>query len=309
MSAAPILVPAPPYVLQQFATREEWLDARRSAITATDAAAVLGRSPWRTALHVYADKLGLRDDLDETERMEWGRRLEPVIAAAYRERTGRAVDLAPPHALARSTSREWMAASLDARQGSRELGEGVLEIKCAEWDDTWEHEAPLHYQIQLQHQLAVTGRTWGTLVVLLRGNRLLWHDVERNDRFCSLLIEREAELWDRIQRHDPPAPEPTHLGFEAVKVLYPTATAGSSIELGHEAEALAEEWELAKAAVKEAVERKDGLEAQIRALLGDAEKASLPSCAVLTCKETKRAGYTVEPTSYRTLRLSRPKAR
>ncbi|MDP3766551.1 MAG: YqaJ viral recombinase family protein, partial [Dehalococcoidia bacterium] len=69
-----------------------WLAARRAGIGGTDAAAILGLSPFRTPLDVYLDKTGAaQDERTETQPMRWGKALEPVIAEAVEERIGRHV--------------------------------------------------------------------------------------------------------------------------------------------------------------------------------------------------------------------------
>lgn len=42
-------------------SRDEWLAHRRCGIGGSDAAAVLGISPWRTARDLYYDKLGIAE--------------------------------------------------------------------------------------------------------------------------------------------------------------------------------------------------------------------------------------------------------
>ena len=72
-----------------FNAREDWLEARHDGIGGSDAAAIIGVDPYKSALEVYADKLGLTDGKKDTEAMAWGRRLEPLVAEAYGEETGR----------------------------------------------------------------------------------------------------------------------------------------------------------------------------------------------------------------------------
>lgn len=63
-------------------SREEWLAYRRKGIGGSDAAAVLGISPFRTGVDLYYDKLGLPvDDSDENwVAMEMGNLLEDLVA-------------------------------------------------------------------------------------------------------------------------------------------------------------------------------------------------------------------------------------
>ena len=51
--------------------REEWLAYRRKGIGGSDAAAVLGISPFRTGVDLYYDKLGQPVEDDEQNWVSW----------------------------------------------------------------------------------------------------------------------------------------------------------------------------------------------------------------------------------------------
>jgi putative phage-type endonuclease len=89
----------------------EWAEARRSGIGGSDAPVVVGESPYRSPYELWAEKLRLVQPPEENEAMTWGRRLEPVVAAAYTEATGRR--LRRVRRLLRSRERPWQLASLD----------------------------------------------------------------------------------------------------------------------------------------------------------------------------------------------------
>src|SRR5262249_19616279 len=86
---------------------------------------------------------------------------------------------------------------------------GVLELKTASaWNQKdWKDEPPLVYQVQLQHQLAVTGHLWGSIAVLIGGSTFLWSDLPRNEEFIARLMKAEHEFWQRIERSCAPEPD------------------------------------------------------------------------------------------------------
>ena len=73
--------------------REEWLAGRHTGIGASEAAAVLGLSRYKSPLEVYLEKIGELGPQDDSERMYWGRKLEAIIAQEYGIRTGLKVNL------------------------------------------------------------------------------------------------------------------------------------------------------------------------------------------------------------------------
>ena len=65
--------------------REQWLEYRRKGIGGSDAAAVLGISPFRTGRDLYYDKLNIvtADDAENWVQLEVGTLLEPLVAKIF----------------------------------------------------------------------------------------------------------------------------------------------------------------------------------------------------------------------------------
>jgi predicted phage-related endonuclease len=72
---------APGRPLKERLTRPDWLEARRNGIGGSDAAAICGLDPCRSAFELLLDKTRVVVDDDRAgEAAQWGRLLEPVIA-------------------------------------------------------------------------------------------------------------------------------------------------------------------------------------------------------------------------------------
>ncbi|MDN5292305.1 MAG: hypothetical protein PWQ06_2544, partial [Anaerophaga sp.] len=70
---------------------KEWLEYRRQGIGGSDAAAVLGISPFRTARDLYYDKLNIvspEDDMANWVAKKMGHLLEDLVAEIFRVKTG-----------------------------------------------------------------------------------------------------------------------------------------------------------------------------------------------------------------------------
>jgi len=288
-------------------SREAWLAERRRGIGASDAAAVLGVSPWATPLTLFADKLDLADDIERRaslEILEWGLALEAPIAARYARETGREPIDPGRFTIVRSEQHPFMLATLDRQLVDPDRGPGVLEIKTASWmkRDEWLEEPPLEYQIQVQHQLAVTGCAWGSLAVLIGGQLFRWCDVDRNDRFIDALIAKEAAFWQRVEAREPPEPDDTTACLDLLRRLFPTHTAGKVVALPADADEWDQERVRAIEDEKAAQARRRLAESQLIAALGDAEIGLLPCGVRYSFKTIARKGYVVEPSSARQLR-------
>ena len=294
----------------ELATREAWLAQRLQGIGASDAAAILGVSNWSAPLPLYCEKLGIVEAEQKfLEALEWGHALEGPIADRYARETGRAITDPGRWTIRVSKDRPWQFATLDREVVDPQKGPGVVEVKNVGGHraDDWADEPPLQYQVQLQHQLAVTGYAWGSLAVLLGGQRFFYIDLDRNDQFIAALVEQEAAFWDRVQRQDPPPPDASESCRDVLKRLYPKEAPGKVIALGGDAvtwdrkrlDAKAQ-LEVAKAAEREA-------DNWLIAALGDAEAAILPDGTRLTYKAQTRKSYTVNETTFRVLRRTAAK--
>lgn len=73
-------------------SREDWLDYRRLGIGGSDAAAIMGVSPFATIRDLYFDKIGVTPVIEEEEEnwvaKEVGHRLEDLVAMIFAKKTG-----------------------------------------------------------------------------------------------------------------------------------------------------------------------------------------------------------------------------
>jgi putative phage-type endonuclease len=286
-------------------TRAEWLSKRRTGIGASDSPVVLGLSPFKSPFELWAEKTGNSPGEDEMgEPAEWGLRLERPIAEAFAERMGRGVELWPQNRLARHASIPWLVATPDAIQHWKERGEpGTLQIKttsafnAADWADG----PPLFYQVQCQHELAVTGHTWGTLCVLIGGQKLRTFDYELNPKFIEALLPKLEAFWRSVEDETPPPVDGSLATARVLARLHPSDN-GETVMLPHEALEWSEALAKAKEQIKAAEAVKTEMENRLKAAMGDATFGLLPDGSRWSWKSQDRAGYTVAPTTCRVLR-------
>lgn len=287
-------------------TREQWLERRRAGIGGSDAPVILGLSPWKSPLALWSEKVGLvqPDDIGDREYVEWGNILEAPIATKYAKITGRTlIDHGRFH-IFQHPDRAWQICTID-----REIlpiddrGPGDLSIKTAGAfrAHDWEEEPPLMYQAQLNHELMVRDMLWGSFAVLIGGQKFRWCDQDRNEKLCSLILEREEEFWDRVQREDPPAADASDSTKEVLLRLYPRDT-GESIALPGDASEWAERWAALKTAIKQAETDLQEVENKIKAAIGNATLGLLPDGSGFKWALQQRKAYTVAASEFRVLR-------
>ena len=262
--------------------RDEWLKARRLGIGGSDAAAVLGVSPFASPVSLFADKV-MGEVQEETEPMEWGKLLEPVILAKFGRETER--ETHGDGRLLRSTQHPFMQVTLDGLWTLPER-EGFVEVKNTRWH--LRDGVPEWYWIQIQHQFAVTGMKHGSFAALVMGSEFYWSDVLRDDEFINeTLIPQERAFWERVQNGGPtPAPDASEATRKALARIYSQPT-GESIELPGDfiADDLRRQ-EIVQQLSALSTEQQ-GIDNGIKAALEDAVEGILPNGRTYTWKPRK----------------------
>ena len=72
-------------------TREQWLEYRRTGLGGSDAAVVMGLTPYRSKIELWADKTGRMPETEDNEAMRTGRDLEQYVAERFCEAAGKKV--------------------------------------------------------------------------------------------------------------------------------------------------------------------------------------------------------------------------
>jgi putative phage-type endonuclease len=301
--------------LKDYESREAWLASRVGGIGASEAAALFtdadGRSlsPYQTAFGLYLEKRGELAPVElDGEWIAWGNILEEPIARRYSDETGRQVWRAPsPYAVAEhpgaplfATPDRWVIEAPD-RDGA-----GLLQIKNAGAYKAhdWRDGVPQHIEIQVQAEMAVTGRDWDSVAVLIGGNTYKHFDVERNPDFIAELEELARAFWDRVQRGEPPEIDSSERTLDAIKRLHPLDN-GATARLPEEALEWVQQLETAKLHMKVAEEMKTEAESKLRDAIGSNTFGELADGRIVSLKTTSKKGgiREVAPCTYRTLRL------
>lgn len=187
-------------------SHEAWLTARRQGIGSSDVGAILGLNKWKTPLNVYNEKLGLAGEEELNESMEFGIKLEGVIAETYAERTGNTVRR--DDKIRFSAEYPYFLCNLDRiiipKDGSKP---GILEIKTVSREALrqWETEIPLSYYAQVQHQLFVSGMEWGEFAILVDGRYFRTFAFQRDDEYIKQQNEILVNFWEEhVKKEVPP---------------------------------------------------------------------------------------------------------
>ncbi len=253
--------------------RAEWLAERKSGIGGSDAAAVLGLSPWRTAVDVWLDKTGRSAPAEETEAMRLGNELEDFVARRYSAQTGRAVQR-----YNRMLHRGCLLGNFDrlvvpeggkvaSHQGEIRT-DTVLECKTASRD--WADGVPLYYQTQVQHYMGLAPelRHADVAALFLVHKHFEVYRVERDDAVIEMMQARLTAWWARhVIGGEMPAPT-----SEAdCRALWARSNPGKTVDAADAVADAVAHYRILKGEADEMKGALAGLRDEICAAMGDAE--------------------------------------
>ena len=159
----------------------EWKAARLAGIGASEAAAVIGLSPWKSNIDLWKEKTKRKspDDISNKDCVAYGHAAEGYIRdlfaldyPQYEVSYGGAFDMV------RNPEHSFIFATLDGRLIEKDTGRrGILEIKTTnivrsmQKEKWWSPDGPCipdQYYIQVVHQLLATGWEFAVLHAQLK---------------------------------------------------------------------------------------------------------------------------------------------
>lgn len=314
MMATPTIGPRP--------LTKDWFAERKNLVTATDVARIID---GEEGFVVYSEKRGDIEPFAGNEHTRRGQRYERPILEEYAET--KPADLMNNIPLLIDGESHVLAATPDAMARVSIGGPGSLwslsdaSCLCGILPNVWGVEAkfsmspaisrqlgeedsdelPTKWIWQTQSQMAVTGWEYVDVAVLLFG-RLRVYKVQRNERLIDQCRAVAVEMADRVKRGLPPAIDFTVTAAQdAIRSAYNVAD-GSEMALSKNA---VDQWatyqEIGKTIRELDAERK-ALQASILSEMKNATVGRLGNGLVVKRSIVERKAYTVEASSYVSLR-------
>jgi putative phage-type endonuclease len=278
---------------------------RSRFIGGSDIAAILGISPWKTAVDLWLEKTApvvQDDDPERAKVLTRGKRLEPYVLDMLTREQGFGITARGERYTDPDTS--YFAAEIDAECTPYPSMIVNLEIKTVhpfkvkEWGEELTDELPLHYLAQVHWGLGVTRRA-RAIVAALIGDDLKLYNVERDDETIEAMRAKAHAFWTDhvIPRVRPPLDYADARTIDTLRALYP-GTNGKALHAG---DAL-EHWRVVH---DEAIDRAarytaaaEAAKAHLLDAMGEAALLTFNDGRALRRKHVTRKGYVVAETTY-----------
>lgn len=262
---------------------------RASYLGGSDAAAVMGVSPWTTPVELWEYKTRRKvreDDPSKARIYKRGHKLEPFIREMAVEKLqdmGLTVAVCGVNQRYQHPAYQFLAAEIDFElmvSGEVEINgelvafeeehinvdaKSVTGFARKKWGDVGSDEVPIEYAAQFMHGMMVTGRRY-CLVAALRSFDdvdLFW--VVRDDETIEAMLNKEVVFWDHVLEDTPPDP----VNFADLKALFPAPKADLAEADAPVADKVAALKRI-KAAIKDLEEQAEGLTFEVAAAIGEA---------------------------------------
>lgn len=277
---------------------------RRNFLGASDCAAVLGMSRWKTPVQIWAEKTGQvePEDISGKLNVKLGNRLEEVVAELFMEQTGKKVRrVKEPYIHNRFP---FLKCHIDRKV---EGESAILQCKTAsawkseEWED---EEIPHEYILQEIHELACTDYDRAYIFCLIGNQRVELRTIERDEAVIEDVVRRESDFWNKFIVPKIMPSSITKDDKATLLKMFPNADTGKVITLPADADMIADSIESMSRdhkALEASIETEKN---KLRAMIGDAVAGETLKWEV-TNKNQPKKSYVVKESNTRVLRLKK----
>ncbi|MBQ8836431.1 MAG: YqaJ viral recombinase family protein [Clostridia bacterium] len=247
-------------------SKEEWLALRKMmGIGGSDAGAVVGLNPYKSAYSLWAEKTGRVAEFEGNLTTEVGSYLEEFVAKLFERETGKRVRR--KNRMLVNSDYPFAFADVDRLVvGERAL----LEIKTTNsiplMKKVRQGEFPEQYYAQCVHYLAVSGLEKAYLAVLIGCRDFRIFELERDEGEISALMEAERSFWfDNVKADAPPPADGSISTSETVTALYPESNDETVSLVAYEADL--RQYMTYTALIKSAEKQRDEAAGRIKAFM------------------------------------------
>lgn len=264
---------------------EAWVEARKGSIGGSDAAAIVGLNPWKSAYALWAEKSGKiePEDISMKEAVRLGHELEGYVAKRFTEITGKKVRR--ENYILKNTDYPWAHANVDRLVIGEKAGLECKTTSALSLSKFKNGEYPANYYVQCVHYLAVTGLERWYLCVLIGNQEVKVFTIERDEDEIAALMDAEQEFWAQVDDGIAPLPDGSDSSSKAIAALYDDE--GGACDLTPFTSTLRDYMGL-KAEIKELTDRCDGLGNQIKEYMGTASRGTAGDFRVSYGSRSKR---------------------
>lgn len=247
-------------------SKEEWLSLRRHFIGGSDAGAVVGLNPYKSAYTLWAEKTGKIPEFEGNLITEVGSYLEDFVAKLFEKEKGKKVRRKNRMLV----NHEYPFACADVDRVV--VGENaILECKTTNSFPAMRKfkngEYPESWYCQMTHYLAVGGYDKAYLAVLIGCREFKVFELDRDEGEIKALMSLEADFWDKVEKNLPPPVDGAVSTSDTLTALYPESNDNIVNLMAYEADL--KQYMTYTSLIKDVEKQRDEVANRIKAFLGE----------------------------------------
>lgn len=253
-------------------SKEEWLALRKKlGVGGSDAGAVIGMNPYKSAYTLWAEKTGRIPEFEGNLITEVGSYLEAFAAELFERETGKKVRR--KNRMLVNDTYPFAFADVDRLV----VGEkALLEIKTTNSVPIMKqlrnsNEFPEAYYAQVVHYLAVSGLEKAYLAVLINCREFKVFELERDEAEIEALMGAEEEFWCGYVKNDTPPPaDGAASTSDTITAIYPESNDDTVSLIAYETDL--KQYMNFNALIKDLEKQRDEVANRIKAFMGESGK-------------------------------------
>ncbi len=252
-----------------YSNKAEWLSLRKNYIGGSDAGAVVGLNPYKSAYALWAEKTGKVPEFEGNLITEVGSYLEEFVATLFERETGKKVRR--KNRMMVNEDYPWACADVDRTV----VGENaIVEIKTTNSFPAMRKfkngEYPESWYCQMTHYLAVGGYDKAYLAVLIGCREFKIFELERDESEIAALMTEEEKFWKLVESQTPPVADGAASTSETISTLYPESNDDTVSLVAYDNDL--DQYMALSAQIKELEALKDEMANRVKAFMGESGK-------------------------------------
>lgn len=209
-----------PYTI--YPSREAWMKHFRDGIGASEAAAVLGLSPWKSNMQLWEEKVGLRvpEDIGNKPYVRYGTEAEPLLRGLFALDHPEYSVSFTPYLVYHHPTKPYITCTPDGELEEIATGKrGGLEVKTTEIKspmgyECWDGRIPDYYYTQVCQQMLAAGWEFVEVLAQIKYTTFDGDDrketrhyrIDRVDALADIDLVEEADddFWRFVQENRRP---------------------------------------------------------------------------------------------------------
>lgn len=298
-------------LIDETATEEQWLAARRQGIGASELAVAMGRSPYSSPFALWHAKRG-GWDMPRTEEQMVGLALENAVADIWARENAETYHVATPSIrLWGHPTFRWLMCTPDRLAVSADGRWIPVEVKTdeggKEWGSAESGDIPFHHRVQVWVQCSVFGAPYGYVARLGRksaGRKYTTYRVDYDPAAFAECLAAGEKFMASVRADEEPEIDAHKATTAALEQLYPMSADDVDVdEVAVVPAELASQWVQCRENARQAKRLSVLVDNRMRAAMGSAGVAMTPDGQRIVKRSVyERSGYVAKPSMVDQLR-------